>query len=151
LLYIRGNRRDFDEWKSFGNPGWGYEDVLPYFKKSQDQRNPYLARNTRYHGTGPYIFLRLNFLKTNPINVCMCVSKMKYNKYLFFSKTFFPGGYLTVQNSPYVTPLGVAFLQAGEEMGYDICDINGEQQTGFAFFQVCVKLVYYFAEIPFNY
>lgn len=42
-----------------------------------------------------------------------------------------------MQDSPYVTPLGVAFLQAGEEMGYDIRDINGEQQTGFAFFQVC--------------
>lgn len=54
MLYIRGNRRDFDQWESFGNPGWGYEDVLPYFKKSQDQRNPYLARNTKYHSTGLY-------------------------------------------------------------------------------------------------
>lgn len=52
MLYIRGNRRDFDQWASFGNPGWGYEDILPYFRKSEDQRNPYLARNKRYHGTG---------------------------------------------------------------------------------------------------
>jgi choline dehydrogenase len=42
---------------------------------------------------------------------------------------------LTVQDSPYNTPLGPAFLQAGEEMGYDIVDVNGDQQTGFAFFQ----------------
>lgn len=49
------------------------------------------------------------------------------------------GGYLTVQDSPYLTPLGVAFLQAGEEMGYDIRDINGEQQTGFAFFQFTMR------------
>ncbi|XP_032663990.1 glucose dehydrogenase [FAD, quinone] [Odontomachus brunneus] len=100
MLYIRGNRRDFDQWESYGNPGWGYKDVLPYFKKSQDQRNPYLARDTRYHRTG---------------------------------------GYLTVQDSPYLTPLGVAFLQAGEEMGYDIRDINGDQQTGFAFFQFTMR------------
>lgn len=47
----------------------------------------------------------------------------------------FIGGYLTVQDSPYLTPIGPAFIQAGEEMGYDIVDVNGEQQTGFAFFQ----------------
>ncbi|KAI9582207.1 hypothetical protein GQX74_015330 [Glossina fuscipes] len=96
MLYIRGNRRDFDQWASFGNPGWSYEDVLPYFRKSEDQRNPYLARSKRYHGTG---------------------------------------GLWTVQDAPYNTPLGPAFLQAGEEMGYDIVDVNGEQQTGFAFYQ----------------
>lgn len=50
-----------------------------------------------------------------------------------------PGGYLTVQDSPYNTPLGVAFLQAGEEMGYDIVDINGDQQTGFAFYQYTMR------------
>ncbi|KAL2716017.1 hypothetical protein V1478_013693 [Vespula squamosa] len=100
MLYVRGNRRDFDQWESFGNPGWGYEDVLPYFKKSQDQRNPYLARNTKYHSTG---------------------------------------GYLTVQDCPYNTPLGPAFLQAAEEMGFDIVDVNGEQQTGFGFFQYTMR------------
>lgn len=46
---------------------------------------------------------------------------------------------MTVQDSPYLTPLGVAFLQAGEEMGYDICDVNGEQQTGFAFYQYTMR------------
>lgn len=51
----------------------------------------------------------------------------------------FTGGYLTVQDSPYNTPVGVAFLQAGEEMGYDIVDVNGEQQTGFAFYQFTMR------------
>lgn len=52
MLYVRGNKRDFDRWRDLGNEGWGYEDVLPYFRKSEDQRNPYLAQNKRYHGTG---------------------------------------------------------------------------------------------------
>ncbi|CAD7079886.1 unnamed protein product [Hermetia illucens] len=38
MLHIRGNRKDFDEWEEMGNPGWGWNSVLEYFKKSEDFR-----------------------------------------------------------------------------------------------------------------
>ena len=54
MLYVRGNRKDYDDWEAAGNPGWGYEEALHYFKKSEDNRNPYLAA-TKYHSTGGYL------------------------------------------------------------------------------------------------
>ena len=37
LLYVRGQPEDYDHWHELGNPGWSWRDVLPYFKKSEDQ------------------------------------------------------------------------------------------------------------------
>jgi choline dehydrogenase len=37
LLYIRGQPEDFDHWRQLGNAGWAFEDVLPYFRRSEDQ------------------------------------------------------------------------------------------------------------------
>ena len=35
MVYVRGQPRDFDDWKGLGNDGWGWDDVLPYFRKSE--------------------------------------------------------------------------------------------------------------------
>lgn len=36
LVYIRGQREDYDDWAKLGNPGWSFDEVLPYFRKSED-------------------------------------------------------------------------------------------------------------------
>jgi choline dehydrogenase len=48
LLYIRGQRQDYDHWRQLGNAGWSYDDVLPYFRKSEDQEQG----GDDYHGAG---------------------------------------------------------------------------------------------------
>ena len=48
LLYVRGQAQDFNVWRQLGNVGWSFEDVLPYFKRSEDQERGADA----YHGTG---------------------------------------------------------------------------------------------------
>ncbi len=35
MIYVRGHARDYDQWRQMGLTGWGYADVLPYFKRSQ--------------------------------------------------------------------------------------------------------------------
>ncbi|MBR8094920.1 GMC family oxidoreductase N-terminal domain-containing protein [Burkholderia cenocepacia] len=46
LLYIRGQRADYDDWEAFGARGWSYKDVLPFFKRSEK----YEGGETAYHG-----------------------------------------------------------------------------------------------------
>lgn len=99
MVYVRGNRRDYDFWEALGNPDWSYDKVLEYFKKSEDNRNPYMVKSG-YHGEG---------------------------------------GLLTVQEAPWRTPLSLAFIKAGTEMGYEYRDVNGEEQTGFMLLQATMR------------
>ncbi|GLV38206.1 uncharacterized protein CBL_12852 [Carabus blaptoides fortunei] len=92
MLYVRGNRKDYDFWEFLGNEGWAYKDVLPYFKKSEDIRVQALMDDDEFHGHG---------------------------------------GYLSVETFKHYSRMLEWFLQAGEQMGYEVRDINGLRQTGF--------------------
>jgi choline dehydrogenase len=48
MVYIRGNRFDYDHWRDLGNDGWSFDEVLPYFKKTENQERG----ASSYHGSG---------------------------------------------------------------------------------------------------
>jgi choline dehydrogenase len=84
LMHIRGHRSDFDNWAYQGCVGWGYEDVLRYFQKSEDQEDdtspvaghggPLAVMATRLHGPNPTsqafydACLELGFQRTDDFN-----------------------------------------------------------------------------------
>ena len=47
MVYVRGQPRDYNDWKALGNLGWGWDDVLPWFKKSED-----FDWHSAHHGRG---------------------------------------------------------------------------------------------------
>jgi len=53
MMYVRGNKENFDDWAKMGAKGWAYEDVLPYFKKIEN----YTGGDVAYHGKGGEISL----------------------------------------------------------------------------------------------
>ncbi|MGF1527541.1 MAG: GMC family oxidoreductase [Candidatus Competibacterales bacterium] len=48
MIYMRGQAKDYDTWRQLGNTGWGWDEVLPYFKRSED----YGPGGDEFHGSG---------------------------------------------------------------------------------------------------
>ncbi|SCB18503.1 GMC family oxidoreductase [Rhizobium hainanense] len=107
-IFIRGQREDFDHWRDLGNPGWGYNDLLPYFRKLERFEilsEPGSARHIRfgdtpldrqidpaYHGT------------SGPLNIAPLRS---------------------------VNPMAEVFLEAAQRAGHPLnADFNGARQNG---------------------
>ncbi len=64
MIYARGHRWDYDNWADMGNPGWGYEDVLPYFKKSEANA---IHRDSAFHGVDGPLHVT-NLRSPSPLN-----------------------------------------------------------------------------------
>jgi choline dehydrogenase len=62
LIYIRGQAEDYDHWRQLGNAGWSYDDVLPYFRKAENQENGADA----FHGAGGPLSVT-NLTERNPL------------------------------------------------------------------------------------
>lgn len=70
MLYIRGDKSDFDTWGKLGNTGWDYKSLLPYFKKSEgNQYAPFVEyENGTYHSSsGP---LKVDFFSDDLLDDC---------------------------------------------------------------------------------
>lgn len=67
MMYVRGNRRDFDTWEKDGNPGWGFDNSLKYFKKSEGNQVDWVMEMTqgKYHRhAGPLKIDSFNSIET---------------------------------------------------------------------------------------
>ncbi|MDE3110470.1 MAG: GMC family oxidoreductase N-terminal domain-containing protein, partial [Acidobacteriota bacterium] len=64
MVYIRGNPRDYDDWAAAGNRGWSYQDVLPYFVRSENNE---AFNGSPYHGKGGPMNV-LSIKRPNPLN-----------------------------------------------------------------------------------
>ena len=63
MAYYRGHRRDYDDWATEGNSGWGYDDLLPYFLRSEDNRD--YPDSPWHRRDGP---MHVSFMpRTNPL------------------------------------------------------------------------------------
>ena len=66
MIYARGHRSDYDTWAYLGNDGWGYEDVLPLFKRSED----FDRGASAYHGVGGPLHV-LSRYEPHPVNAAV--------------------------------------------------------------------------------
>uniref|UniRef100_A0A2A4JID4 Glucose-methanol-choline oxidoreductase N-terminal domain-containing protein n=2 Tax=Heliothis virescens TaxID=7102 RepID=A0A2A4JID4_HELVI len=54
MIYTRGAKPDYDNWQAMGNDGWGWDDVLPFFKKVENYNIP-AFNDSNYHGHGGHV------------------------------------------------------------------------------------------------
>ncbi len=63
MCYVRAQPRDYDHWEDLGNPGWGWKNVLPLFKRSQNQERG----ASEFHGAGGYLNVK-DLDSVNPLS-----------------------------------------------------------------------------------
>jgi choline dehydrogenase len=111
-IFIRGQREDFDEWRDRGNPGWGYDDLLPYFRKLERFEllaDPRSGSHVKFDGKPLSAQIDPAFHGTaGPLNIAPPRS---------------------------VNPMARAYLEAAKLAGHKLNpDFNGARQAGVGFY-----------------
>jgi len=97
MLYVRGNAWDYDHWRQLGNDGWSYNDVLPFFKKAENNE----TLHDDFHGTG------------GPLNVAEQADPSKINE--GFLKACEQAGHTRLKDFNGATQQGVGYYQVTQK------------------------------------
>ncbi|KAJ6627314.1 Glucose dehydrogenase [FAD, quinone] [Pseudolycoriella hygida] len=103
MIYVRGNRRDYDHWSELGNPTWDWDSVLEYFKKSEDNQVDYLVEDKKHHGVG------------GPLKVDNFYSLV--NMKMLLAECFFEMGYSEIFDVNGEEHLGITTVQVTAHKG----------------------------------
>lgn len=144
MIYSRGSPIDYDASWAFDNPGWSYEDVLPYFIKSErckliDKDARYVFKSETIHLFHSLLVEAIVIFRTTSILAPFSDNIIFSSLHLLFVRYHGYDGYLDVTNPPYATPLKERFLKAGQELGYDLVDYNSERLIGFSTVQTTMR------------
>lgn len=125
-MYIRGNKEDYNAWEDMGNPDWSYEDVLPYFLKSEDNLQINEV-NGRYHRTGGLLPVS-KFPYNPPLSYAILRGGQELGKCLF-----------QILYSMQFVSESITIIIFIHFTGYGIQDLNGDNSTGFMIAQMTAK------------
>lgn len=116
MLYTRGAKSDFDRWASFGNKGWSYDEILPYFKKSERARLKFYNK-PHFHNQNGLLSVKNNLFQSPLAGVFVKGNKLKGLKEIDYNSD---------------EHIGVAYLQANT--------LNGTRHSAYrAFIEPVLK------------
>jgi choline dehydrogenase-like flavoprotein len=84
MLYVRGNNRDYDQWEAMGNPGWGWKDVLEYFKKSEGNGADHVVQEKPKHHNSDGLLKVNSYFSTEMMKIVIleAASELGYREQL---------------------------------------------------------------------